>query len=90
MSENTKSCQCCGDTKKTTLTEREKHLINLAYKFAVRDTASIKQSIVAAKSVGITYEDIKELCLITAENSKESILSIIELNNKVNSNTCCI
>ncbi|WP_160673577.1 hypothetical protein [Clostridium sp. C8-1-8] len=90
MSENSNACQCCGDAKKNTLTEREKLLINLAYHFAVRDTVSIKQSIVAAKIAGITYDEIKELCLITAENSKESILSIIELNNKVNSATCCV
>ena len=88
--ENVQTCQCCGDTKKSTITNREKCLIKLAYQFAIRDNVSVKRSIVSAKNQGITSEDIKELCLIIAENSKESILSIIEDKNEVKKTNCCV
>lgn len=92
MSENTnsKTCQCCGDTQEIKLTDREKCLINLAYYFAIRDTSSIKQYVIAAKGYGITNEEIKEVCSIAAENSKTSILSIIETSTKVKTSCCCI
>ncbi|MCX7749373.1 MAG: hypothetical protein N2645_21145 [Clostridia bacterium] len=90
MSENTQTCQCCGDANKTTITNREKWLIKLAYDFAIRDTAAVKQSIVSARSEGITAVDIKELCSIIAESSKESILSIIEEKREVKKNSCCV
>ncbi len=92
MNENTNSqtCQCSGELKKSTITDREKYLIKLAYSFAIRDNSSIKQSIVSAKNENITSEDIKELCSLVAENSKENILSIIEDKNEIKKNSCCV
>lgn len=82
-------CQCGSDSN-SKLSEREKELINLAYRFAVRDTVALKKSIISSKNAGITVDEIKEVCDIVAQNTKASVLALLDDKNPVKSNRCCV
>lgn len=89
MEDTTSTCSCgCGS--KPTISEREKCLISLAYHFAMKDAGAIKQSIISAKSAGITTEEVKEVCSEIADYSKESVLSLIGIKTPVIANRCCV
>jgi len=88
--DNLQQCGCGTCAEESTITSRERILIELAYQFAVKDSSAIKQAIIRAKSDGISSEEIEEVCSLIAESSRESILSLLHDKKDFKARSCCL
>jgi len=80
--------KCCGADN--SITEREEMIIQLSCQFILGNTSALKDSIIKAKLMDFTTEDIEKICLLSAENAKSNVLMSVNIKSESKKNNCCI